>query len=142
MKHREPQNGTTSKIAATSLRLTSSRMSPIHYGTWTGIKSFGQATLQMPSTCFGIGGHQIREIASLPSWGLALPSLPTTPLSVEEVFIGSVRRQIIESGHLPFLKRAPERNRQLDLPSWVPEWCAEVDEDFDNTKSWLHLWSF
>jgi len=63
-------------------------------------------------------------------------------LSCKEVFINSARQQIVQSGHLIFLKRIAERNRSPDLPSWVPDWCAEPDGYVSQSTAWSHVYKF
>lgn len=63
-------------------------------------------------------------------------------LSWEEVFMSSVRQQIAESGDLRFLRRIPERSRYRGLPTWAPDWSAEVDDMASCAITWLHIYDY
>ncbi|KAI1872823.1 uncharacterized protein JN550_003697 [Neoarthrinium moseri] len=48
------------------------------------------------------------------------------------------RTLLAKEGNLAALVRTPEYRRSNGLPTWVPDWCAEVDEDrIDQELAWL-----
>ncbi|KAJ3454430.1 hypothetical protein MRS44_018324 [Fusarium solani] len=64
-------------------------------------------------------------------------------LSHEEAFKLSVRSLIKESGGLVPLLRTAESCRSPDLPTWVPDWCAEFDQDhYDDELGWLYAYDY
>ena len=64
-------------------------------------------------------------------------------LSWQKVFMQGTRKLIIDSGELLPLLRTSELERSPELPSWVPDWSAKVDEEsLDAELAWLYNWSF
>lgn len=64
-------------------------------------------------------------------------------LSHEEVFKHAARSFISEYGGLESLLRAKEKSRSSSLPTWVPDWCTDVDmECFDAEIGWLRIYDF
>ncbi|KAF5967524.1 heterokaryon incompatibility protein (het-6OR allele) [Fusarium bulbicola] len=59
----------------------------------------------------------------------------------EEAFTLGMRSLIEEFGTLEIILRAPEINRSLSLPTWVPDWSADIDSQSHSLElAWYYLY--